>query len=179
MIKKIVVIGPESTGKSSLCESLATHFDTFWAPEFARDFLLENGANYDFGTLVDIAKGQIERENQFIEKANKAGKELVFIDTNLYVIQIWEEYVFGKSHTSLLDQIAKRKYDFYLLNNIDLPWQPDPLREQPNEAPRKTIFEIYKNLLIHQNTPWSFVRGLGSHRIENAITAIKEKALSI
>ena len=68
MLKKIVIIGPESTGKSTLCKQLAEHYKTLWCPEFAREYLLKHGMNYTFDDLLTIAKGQLALENQYIEE---------------------------------------------------------------------------------------------------------------
>ena len=102
-IKKIVVIGPESTGKSTLCDQLAKHYQTLWCPEFAREYLLKNGTTYSFDDLATIAKGQIELENNYElrmmnDELNKqqATNNKLFIDTDMYVIKVWCEYVFGK-----------------------------------------------------------------------------------
>src|SRR5215467_1623034 len=65
MLKKIVVIGPESTGKSSLCEKLAEHYNTLWCPEYAREYLTIHGMNYTYDDLLTIAKGQLQLEKQF------------------------------------------------------------------------------------------------------------------
>ena len=75
MVKKIVIIGPESTGKSTLCKLLAAHFNTIWVKEYAREYLLKNGTNYTFENLLDIAKGQVRNEELVIgnwEEANKS-----------------------------------------------------------------------------------------------------------
>ena len=65
-MKKIVVIGPESTGKSFLCEQLARHYNTVWVKEYAREYLLKNGTDYTFEALLDIAKGQVAEEESGI-----------------------------------------------------------------------------------------------------------------
>src|SRR6266487_4430692 len=140
MIKKIVVIGPESTGKSTLCEQLAKHYNAMWIPEFARGFLEKNGMEYSYDDLLIIAKGQNELEETCIADLPLTTHNLrLFIDTDMYVMKVWCEFVFGKCHQFILDQIAERKYDLYLLCNIDLPWIKDKLREYPDEAPRKEL----------------------------------------
>jgi nicotinamide riboside kinase len=133
MLKKIVIIGPESTGKSTLCEQLAKYYKTLWCPEYAREYLVEHGTKYSYDDLLTIAKGQIELEEKYIQLlvgSSESGVqsrewennlELFFIDTNMYVMKVWCEFVFGKCHQFILDQIAVRKYDLYLLCNIDLP----------------------------------------------------------
>ena len=65
-IKKIVVIGPESTGKSTLCSQLAAHYNTLWVPEYAREYLEKNGTNYSYDDLLAIAKGQINSEENLV-----------------------------------------------------------------------------------------------------------------
>ena len=180
-IKKIVVIGPESTGKSTLCTLLAQHYKTQCCPEFAREYLLQHGTNYSFEDLLTIAKGQLELEQSMVNsqqptennnKQSSVDRKLLFIDTDMYVMKVWCEYVFGKCHQFILDEIVQRKYDLYLLCNIDLPWVKDELREYPNEQPRKELYKIYKDILINQNTPWVDISGNYDERLQKAIEAI-------
>ena len=109
LLKKIVVIGPESTGKSTLCEQLAENFKTEWVPEFARNYLLEIRRPYTYEDLLYIAQGQLEQEDHICASIKTP---LVFVDTDMYVMKVWCEYVFKKCHQFILDQIVKRKYDF-------------------------------------------------------------------
>ncbi|MEO7209457.1 MAG: ATP-binding protein [Chitinophagaceae bacterium] len=170
-MKKIVAIGPESTGKSTLCASLAKHFSAPWCPEYAREFLLQNGKEYTYEDLFLIAKGQVKLEEEIIK--NYSGlSAYYFIDTDLYVLKVWSEYVFGKCHPFILEQIATRKYDFYLLCNTDLPWVEDELREYPDEEKRIELFHIYKDLLAQQQTPWKIIEGNETARLQSAITAM-------
>lgn len=167
-LKKIVILGPESTGKSTLCADLAKHYHTVWCPEYARQFLTENGTDYTYDDLLTIAKGQLAGEDAHVEKAN----DLLIIDTDMYVMKVWCEYVFNNCHPFILEKINERKYDAYLLCDIDLPWTADEMREYPNEEPRKELFTIYKELLINQKTPWGIVSGTGESRTQNAIALI-------
>ena len=123
-LKKIVVIGPESTGKSTLCSQLAKHYNTCWCPEYAREYLSTNGMEYSFDDLLTIAKGQLVLEDEYTQKANyqppavshqESAVTPLFIDTDMYVMKVWCEYVFGKCHQFILDEIGIRKYDLYLL----------------------------------------------------------------
>jgi len=171
-IKKIVILGPESTGKSTLCEALAAHYNTQWCSEYARQFLNENGTHYNYNDLLTIAKGQLAQEDALVEKTNK----MLIIDTDMYVMKVWCEYVFNNCHPFILEKINERKYDAYLLCDIDLPWTADKMREYPNERPRKELFTIYKDLLINQKTPWGIISGTGEQRTQNAIEFI-EKAI--
>lgn len=169
-MKKIVVIGPESTGKSTLSEQLANHFDTVWCQEYAREYLTTNGTQYNFDDLLTIAKGQLALE----EKGSASVRnDLYFIDTNMYVMKVWCEYVFGKCHQFILDEIVSRKYDLYLLCNIDLPWSFDELREYPDEQPRQELYRIYKDILINQSVPWVEISGNYEQRQNTAIDTVK------
>jgi nicotinamide riboside kinase len=154
-IQKIVVLGPESTGKSTLCAALAAHYQTIWTPEYARQYLSEHGTKYTYDDLLTIAKGQI-------------------VDTDMYVMKVWCEYVFNNCHHYILEQINQRSYDLYLLCDIDLPWTADEMREYPDAGPRIELFTLYKELLINQNTPWGIVSGVGAQRTANAIQLIEE-----
>jgi NadR type nicotinamide-nucleotide adenylyltransferase len=175
-LQKIVVLGPESTGKSTLSEALAKHYGVVDCKEYARQYLHENGTKYNFDDLLTISKGQLTLEQEAIEKADQLfiekSKNKIIIDTNMYVMKVWCEYVFNDCHTFILDQINKRSYDFYLLADIDLPWSADEMREYPDEKPRQELFAIYKDILINQTTPWGIVSGVGDQRTQHAIQLI-------
>jgi NadR type nicotinamide-nucleotide adenylyltransferase len=181
-IQKIVVLGPESTGKSSLCAALAAHYQTIWTPEYARQFLAEHGTKYSYDDLLTIAKGQIKNEDISIEllgqknadNQDQATTNKLILDTDMYVMKVWCEYVFNNCHHYILEQINQRSYDLYLLCDIDLPWAADEMREYPEAGPRLELFTLYKDLLINQKTPWGIVSGTGNQRTKNAIQLIDQ-----
>ncbi len=172
MIKKIVIIGPESTGKSTLCEELAAHYNTLWSPEYAREYLLKHGTNYTYDDLLTIAKGQLKLEDKTHSQLATHNSQLLFIDTDMYVMKVWCEFVFGDCHKWILQQIAERKYDLYLLCNVDLPWVKDELREYPDLETRSRLYHIYKDIMINQATPWVDISGNYEQRLQKAITAV-------
>ena len=182
MLKKIVILGPESTGKSTLCEQLAQHYETMWCPEFAREYLLANGTNYDFEDLEIIAKGQLALEDEYAtllenqsETMMENGEHLpLFIDTDMYVAKVWCEFVFEKCHQFILDEIVKRQYDLYLLCYIDLPWVKDELREYPDLASRQKLYNIYEDIMINQSIPWIDISGDYNERLHKAIQGVDE-----
>lgn len=179
-ISKIVAIGPESTGKSTLCNSLAKHFDAVSCPEFAREYLLAHGTNYTFDDLLTIAKGQLALEEKYSIKAaeqwkangKKTSKPLLFVDTDMYVMKVWCEYVFGKCHHFIIDKIVESRCDLYLLCNIDLRWVKDELREYPDLKSREELYHIYKDILINQRVPWQQVEGNNEERVNVAIQSV-------
>jgi NadR type nicotinamide-nucleotide adenylyltransferase len=181
-IQKIVVLGPESTGKSTLCAALAAHYQTIWTPEYARQFLAEHGTKYSYDDLLTIAKGQIKNEDISIEllgqknadNQDHATTNKLILDTDMYVMKVWCEYVFNNCHHYILEQINQRSYDLYLLCDIDLPWAADEMREYPEAGPRLELFTLYKDLLINQKTPWGIVSGTGNQRTKNAIQLIDQ-----
>lgn len=173
-LKKVVIIGPESTGKSTLCEMLAKHYNTKWCPEYAREYLLEHGTDYSYDDLLAIAKGQVGLEEKHISLLQESGgsPSLVFIDTDMYVMKVWCEFVFGKCHNWILEQVVKRQYDLYLLCNIDLPWVKDELREYPDLETRDKLYRIYKDIMINQSVPWADISGDYDERFQKAVKAV-------
>ncbi|OSZ81672.1 ATPase [Chitinophagaceae bacterium IBVUCB2] len=182
MLKKIVIIGPESTGKSVLSQQLASHYETTWCPEFAREYLLTNGTNYDYDDLLTIAKGQLALEDEYATTLENQSQTMLengehlplFIDTDMYVMKVWCEFVFEKCHRFILDEIVRRQYDLYLLCNIDLPWVKDELREYPDIESRRKLYRIYKDLMTNQHTPWVDISGDYEERLKKAITAVDQ-----
>ena len=184
-LKRIVIIGPESTGKSTLCEQLARQYKTVWCPEFAREYLLTHGTDYTFEDLLYIAKGQIALEDEYIQLAGKLeswevemplpnfpSPQLLFIDTDMYVLKVWCEFVFGNCHQWIIDKIVERTYDLYLLCNTDLPWVKDELREYPDLETRERLYAIYKDNMINQSVPWADISGNTEERLQKAIAAV-------
>lgn len=180
MLKKIVIIGPESTGKSTLCQELAQHYETSWCPEFAREFLLSNGKHYEYDDLLTIARGQLALEDEYTATLEKnslpmleKGQHLpLFIDTDMYVMKVWCEFAYNKCHPFITEEITNRKYDLYLLCNVDLPWVADELREYPDLDTRKKLYRIYKEIMANQPVPWVNISGNFKERLQKAIAAV-------
>jgi NadR type nicotinamide-nucleotide adenylyltransferase len=176
-IKKIVIVGPESTGKTTLSENLANHFETEWVREYAREYLEKNGTDYIFENLFDIAQGQLAAEDEGFKKLlakNSSEKTLpLIIDTDMYVIKIWSEFVFNKCDNRVLTEITKREYDGYILCNTDVPWVKDNLREYPDLETREKLFTFYKEELSEQKLPWIIIKGNYEERTQQAIDFVK------
>jgi NadR type nicotinamide-nucleotide adenylyltransferase len=159
-MKKVVIIGPECTGKSSLTKALGQHYNTAIVEECAREYIDHLERSYTQDDILNIAKKQITLEN-----TAKPQGDYLFCDTDLIVCKVWSEFKYGNCHPWILEQIQNRYYDYYLLCDIDLPWQEDQQREHPNH--RQELFDIYEGELNKLNKPYSIIRG--QNRLESAI----------
>jgi nicotinamide riboside kinase len=149
-----------------LAQQLADHYHTLWVPEFARDYLTTLNRPYEEDDILYIATRQLQREEATAEKAN----ERLFCDTEMIVTKIWSEVKYGRCHPWILQQIVLHQYDLYLLCDIDLPWEFDPLREHPGK--RKFLFDLYHRELSERGFRFAVIRGHGKIRTENAIQIV-------
>lgn len=156
---KIVITGPESSGKTTLCKALSSHFNLPFIKEYAREYLHLLSNDYNQSDLTEIAKGQLQSEN-----------EMQLLDTDLVTLKIWSKYKYSSCDKWILDKIEKQKSEnrFYLLCKPDIPWKPDPLRENPRE--RMNIFNLYKDELTNLEHDYFIVEG--ENRIKNSISKI-------
>lgn len=165
---KIVLFGPESTGKTTLSEQLARHYNSVWVPEYARQYL-QNKWNNERKTcepsdLLPIAVGQIGSENELSGKANK----VLICDTDLLETKVYSEAYYVGSCDPLLEKYAlQNTYDLYLLTYIDIPWEKDDLRDKPNQ--REEMFQYFHQTLIDANRPFVLLKGSKADRLKKAI----------
>ncbi|MCC6448570.1 MAG: ATP-binding protein [Chitinophagaceae bacterium] len=170
-MKKVVIIGGESTGKSTLSEQLAAYYQTVWVPEYARTYLDNLGREYEKEDLLEIAKGQLKSEFELESLAN----QFLFCDTDLLVIKVWSEHRYHFCDVFILEQIKNQKYDAYIITSPDMPWVYDKLREHPSEEMRIYFFEKYIQLVREQNVPFVVVKGNERERLNTAIGFLKKE----
>ena len=168
---KIVLFGPESTGKTTLAKRLAAHYDTNWVPEYAREYLQKkwdnNKGTCSLEDLPIIMEGQSKLEDKLVEKSNR----LIFCDTNTVVTQIWSETHFnGYCSKEILYNAKNSNHDFYLLTDIDIPWKKDDLRDRPNE--RRKMLNIFKTKLDQYKFSYKLISGSLKTRIQESIKII-------
>ena len=168
--KRILILGPESTGKSTLAEKLAQHYAEPWVPEVARAYLEGMKRPYAYEDLLLIGKRQLSLEDELAATA----KHFLFCDTDLRVIQVWSQHRFGKVDPWVLEEIARRSYDLILLCAPDLPWQADPLREHPELEMRQHFYEQYEQLTQESGFPWALIAGESEKRLSTAIQAVAD-----
>lgn len=166
---KIVLTGPESTGKTTLAQALAAFLGAPFVEEYARTYLEKLNRPYQKKDLRDIASGQIEAEETAIATANG----VVILDTDLLTIKVWSEQKFGTCDPWILEQIEKRGYDHYFLCGTDLRWTFDPLRENPDD--REMLFECYKTELIRYEKAYFELWGDEEKRLSAAIGFLKDR----
>ena len=171
MPRKLILIGPESTGKTTLSIYLAKLYNFDLITEYSRTYLSKTSNSYSYEDLKKIAIQQ----NQ-IEKGN--GSEKIIVDTDLLTIKIWGDFKYGSCDPEIKKIISSydRKKRYYLLLKDDIKWEYDPLRESKND--RSEIFSLHKNLLEKKGFNYSIISGIGINRINNAIKIVEERFLS-
>ena len=170
---KVVIFGPESTGKTTLSDQLAKHYNTFCTPEFLRDYAQKKWDNEKKACepkdIIPIAQGQIALENKQSKKANS----LLICDTNLLETKVYAEAYFEDFSNLELDKaVSEHQYDMYFLTYIDTPWEADDLRDKPNE--REEMFIRFENALIKLNKPYVLLKGNKTTRMQKAISVIDQ-----
>ncbi|MDO6811380.1 AAA family ATPase [Tenacibaculum soleae] len=170
---KVVLFGPESTGKTTLSGQLARYYNTVWAPEFARKYLQDKWNNErkicEQKDIIPIAEGQIKLENDLALKADK----VLICDTDLLETKVYSEEYYGGFVEDELDEAAiKSEYDIYFLTYIDTPWEADDLRDRPEQ--RLQMFTAFENTLKKYNRPYVLLKGDKETRLKKAIEVIDE-----
>ncbi len=166
-------VGPESTGKTTLCNQLAEHFSGIVIPEFAREYLKERNGNYEQDHLLEIAKGQFDLELKYRSLAMDL--DPVFCDTDLLVIKVWHEFKYGGPNDEINRLLSEQDERKYLLTYTDLEWAPDPLRENPNDL--LELFHVYESELQQMGADYRVIKGSGNLRLTNAIEAVNQMKL--
>ncbi|CAG5085396.1 ATP-binding protein [Parvicella tangerina] len=160
--RRIAILGPESSGKTTLANSLSSHFGATLSEEFARSYLSINGKNYEFNDLEYIAIRQFESNSQPTDHA------YLIADTEILTVKIWSEVKYDKVSPKVLSLLDQQKFDFYLLCKPDIPWEKDPLREHPKF--RHELFQMYESAL--QKLKWPYCIIEGENRAEKALKFI-------
>jgi len=168
---KVVLFGPESTGKTTLSRHLARYYNSVWVPEYARTYL-QDVWNNERRTcrskdLLPIAKGQMALENELAKKTDS----VLICDTDLLETKVYSEAYYSGTCDPILDKYAiENDYDLYFLTYIDVPWEADDLRDKPNERDR--MFNAFENALKKYKRPYVLLKGNKKERLEEAVKYI-------
>lgn len=170
---RIVLYGPESTGKTTLAKQLAERFGTVWVPEYMRTYSQEKwdreGKVLEQSDMLPLAVGQMQLENKLAPQASK----LLLCDTNLMELVVYSKAYFrGWVDPLLLKHALKAQYDLYILTYIDVPWIKDDLRDRPDH--RESMFLMFKEALDTYNLPYQILRGTYAERLDRAEEMIVE-----
>ncbi len=165
-IPKIAVVGPESTGKSTMSAYLAAHYHTVWVPEFAREYCEALTGDCTIQDEINMFHGQLALEMKLLPKANR----LLICDTTFITVKIWSDELFGSTPPEVLEELPRHRYDFYLLLDIDLPWQDDPLRNFPTM--RGHFMQVWHRELQDLQASYTVISGTGAERCGRAVAAI-------
>ncbi|NOR87934.1 MAG: AAA family ATPase [Bacteroidales bacterium] len=168
MLKRIAILGPESTGKSYLAQALAAYYKSSYVAEYAREYIDKIKRPYEENDLLQIAKGQLKLEDQLAKETPK----YLFCDTELTVIDIWSKEKYGRTHPWIIAQLEKRAYDLYLLCNIDMEWKEDHQRENPDD--REALLNLYRESLSQRSINYHLISGQGTERTNHAIEIISK-----
>lgn len=160
---RIAVTGPESSGKTTLCKSLATHFGVSFIAEFAREYLSTKNGEYIPSDIDEIAQGQLN-------SLTTSKAKIKICDTDFSVLEVWSEYKYGEVSELIKTLVAKDLFDLHILCTPDIAWEEDPLRENPND--RDLLFELYKTSLLKHNKNFIVVSGEHFQRLEKSLQKI-------
>ena len=160
LMKKVVITGPESSGKTTLFNAIEEKFGIAGVPEFARIYIDQLDRPYVQGDLIEIANGQLQLEQKF----SNENKDLLLCDTDLLTIKVWSEYKYGICDPIILNQLMHHLPDYYVLTSPDIPWEPDPQRENPKE--RDELFQIYQKEILTLKIPSIIVAGSQEQRMD-------------
>lgn len=167
---KIAVVGAESTGKTWLCEALAKHYKTVWAPEYAREYFNDSDIyNYTLEDLITIAKKQIQLEEHFIKKAHA----FLFCDTTLVTLKIWAELEFKSTPDFIKEHLKKIEYDYYFITDNQIAWKEDTLRQ--NKHSRELLFEMNLKEIQKSEIPFTIITGKDEERLQQAISELTKR----
>jgi NadR type nicotinamide-nucleotide adenylyltransferase len=162
-MKKVVITGPESSGKSTLSKHLSESLFTPHVREYAREYLASLDRAYNKSDLSQIAKGQIDLEEDIVCQT----PSYLICDTDLLTIKIWSEYKYGSCDPEILELLKNNLPDLYLLSSPDFPWEQDDQRENPYN--RDELFLVYQAEIVKLDTPYIILTGSESNRLEDSM----------
>jgi len=168
-IIRVVLTGPESTGKSTLASQLAKHYNTVWVKEYLREFAEEKYSKNQELIYPDnllISEDQINLETEAIAKANR----IIFCDTDILQTVVYSYEYYNKVQPELEEKLKNSNADLYILLNLDVSWEEDPLRDLPND--RKRVFDNLEKTLIKFSKNYTVLGGKDEIRLQNAIKII-------
>lgn len=164
---RIVVTGSECTGKTTLAEGLAEHYQTVFVPEYVRQFVLAKGTPPEAKDCEAIARGQIALEDEMAKQA----ENLLIQDTDLLSTVVYSRHYYGDCPQWIDDALRERAADLYLLCGIDVPWVADGGQRDRRDR-REEMQKLFRRALVDRGFNFSDISGDHEHRLELAISVI-------
>lgn len=174
-IRRVVITGPESTGKTALTQALADKYGTEWIPEYAREYIQALNRPYVYEDVVRIAQHQMLQEELFASRIQPGG--ILFLDTWLIITKVWFDLVFKRCPEWIPDRIRSSNIDLFLVCSTDLPWIADDVRENGGEK-REELLQLYCQQIRLFGFDYEIVNGLGPVRLENAIKVLSDYGMN-
>lgn len=182
---RIAIVGPESSGKTTLCEALMDHYAAGHVTEGAREYLQELDRPYTEDDVLEMARGQAQMHQDAplfaaehweatggADDLGTAPVEPVFFDTDTVNFVIWSREKYGRVHPTIERLVGEVHYDWRLLCRPDIPWEPDPLRENPHDRDR--LFEVWMNELRSRGLPFTVIEGDRAQRMDMATLVVDD-----
>ena len=169
-MKRVVLTGSESTGKTTLAERLARHYGVSWVPEFVRDYAAAKSSPLDATDVDAIARGQVAREDDYRSRAEGSNERLLIGDTDLLSTAVYAAHYYGRAPEWVVEAARQRRPDLYLLLDVDLPWTPDPQRDRGHL--RAEMQALFRAAVEASGTPFVIVSGDSTARFAAARAAI-------
>ena len=165
-IIKVAILGAESTGKTTLCRDLAAHYHTVWVPEYAREYIEKLSVPYQLNDLLSIATQHLINQTNAISQANK----ILFSDTELIILKVWSQEVFATVPEFITKELHQQHFDLYLVTDNAIPWEYDPVRENPDK--RDYLLACYIKELEAIDANYKIITGMGEERLKNAVREV-------
>jgi len=166
-MNRVVVTGSECTGKTTLAKALAEHYGTAWVPEYARQFVLEKGAEPDHTDVDAIARGQIDLEDTVAAGVS----DLLIQDTDLLSTAVYSRHYYGDCPIWIEEAVSQRAPDLYLLAGIDVPWVSDGDQRDRGDR-REEMQDLFRQALVSNEVEFVEIHGLIERRLIESIAAI-------
>jgi NadR type nicotinamide-nucleotide adenylyltransferase len=167
-LTKIAIVGPESTGKSTMAQYLANNLGTVCVPEYARYYCRNLNRQYTLQDEINMFHGQLSLEEALSPLAKN---NILICDTTILTVKVWCDHLFGGTPVEIKTEITRRRYDLYLIMDIDLPWEDDPLRDFPDQ--REHFRAVWEQELQAINANYTIASGLGINRLRQGLENVR------
>ena len=171
-MRRVVLIGSESTGKTTLARRLAEHYDADWVPEFVREYAARKQGSLEFADHGPIARGQIALEDAYIARATTRNAPLLVHDTDLLSTAVYCLHYYGRTPQWIDETARVRRPDLYLLLDIDIPWEPDPQRDRGDRRPEMQA--LFRDAVERSGAPFVAIAGDAAARLVQARAAVDD-----